>query len=83
MIRELVKNLEMGFKKMMKAIKAGFVSVTYHLVTPSLSAFLPFSGYVVPTGVVNALNVGKRYRLTSGHAPIFSLFSFFGNRQTP
>jgi hypothetical protein len=27
------------------------------------------------------LNAGKRYRLTSGHAPIFSLHTFFGNRQ--
>jgi len=38
-------------------------------LTPSISS---------ETG--NALNVGKRYRLTSGHAPIFSLFTFFGNR---
>jgi hypothetical protein len=28
----------------------------------------------------NVFNVGKRYRLTSGHAPIFSLFTYFGNR---
>jgi hypothetical protein len=27
------------------------------------------------------LNAGKRYRLTSGHAPVFSLYTFFGNRQ--
>jgi|APFre7841882793_1041355.scaffolds.fasta_scaffold01657_5 hypothetical protein len=29
----------------------------------------------------NVFHVGKRYRLTSGHAPIFSLFTYFGNRQ--
>ncbi len=29
----------------------------------------------------NVFNVGKRYRLTSSHAPIFSLFTYFGNRQ--
>jgi len=29
----------------------------------------------------NALDMGKRYRLTSGHAPLFSLFTFFSNRQ--
>jgi hypothetical protein len=28
----------------------------------------------------NALDAGKRYRLTSGHAPVFSLITFFGSR---
>ena len=82
MIREIVAHLKMRLKKTVKAIKAKFISVTYHLVTPSVSACLPFSGYVIPTGAVHALNLGLRYRLTSGHAPIFSLFTFFGNRQT-
>jgi hypothetical protein len=27
----------------------------------------------------NVFHMGKRYRLTSGHAPIFSLFTYFGN----
>ena len=82
MIREIVAHLKMRLKKTVKAIKAKCISVTYHLVTPSVSACLPFSGYVIPTGTANALNLGLRYRLTSSHAPIFSLFSFFGNRQT-
>ncbi len=28
----------------------------------------------------NVLDMGKRYRLTSGHAPLFSLYTFFGDR---
>lgn len=28
----------------------------------------------------NVFHVGKRYHLTSCHAPIFSLFTYFGNR---
>ena len=28
-----------------------------------------------------ALNVGLRHRLTSGHAPPFLLFTYFGDRQ--
>ena len=83
MIQKLVAHLKMRLKKTAKAIKARFISVTYHLVTPSVSAYLPFSGYVVPTGAVQALNLGLRYRITSSHAPVFSLFTFFGNRQTP
>jgi len=27
----------------------------------------------------NVLDMGKRYRKTSGHAPLFSLFTFFGS----
>ena len=82
MIREIVTHLKMRLKKTLRAIKAKCISVTYHLVTPSLSAYLPFSGYVIPTGTAHALNLGFRYRLTSSHAPVFSLFTFFGNRQT-
>ncbi|MCX6690093.1 MAG: hypothetical protein NTZ39_10480 [Methanoregula sp.] len=29
----------------------------------------------------NVMDMGKRYRKTSGHSPIFSLFTFFGLRQ--
>jgi len=29
----------------------------------------------------NAMKMGKRYRLTSDHSPIFSLFTFFLDRQ--
>jgi len=29
----------------------------------------------------NVMDMGKRYRLTSGHSPLFSLFTFFGLRQ--
>jgi len=29
----------------------------------------------------NVLDMGKRYRKTSGHAPLFSLFTFFKNSQ--
>jgi hypothetical protein len=83
MIRELAALVKMGLKKAVKAIKAKFISVTYHLATPSVSPCLPFSGYIIPTGAVHALNLGLRYRLTSGHAPIFSLFTFFRDRQTP
>ncbi|MDP2796324.1 MAG: hypothetical protein Q8N94_02280 [Methanoregula sp.] len=28
----------------------------------------------------NVLDMGKRYRLTSGHAPHFSLYTFFNHR---
>jgi len=83
MFREIAANLKMRLKKVVKAINAKINSITDYFSTPSVSARTQFSGYVIiPTGTVNALNLGLRYRLTSGHAPIFSLFTFFGNRQT-
>ncbi len=83
MIQKLVAHLKMRIKKTVKAIKAGFIPVTYPLGTPSVSVCLLFSGYIIPTGAVLALNLGLRYRITSSHDPVFSLFTFFGNRQTP
>ncbi len=83
MFPKLVAYLKMRIKKTAKAIKAGIISVTCPRVTPSISACFPFSGYIVPTGAVQALNLGLRYRITNSHAPVFSLFTFFGNRQTP
>jgi hypothetical protein len=35
---------------------------------------------IVPDDSENALSIGKRFRLTGDHAPIFSLFTFFGLR---
>ena len=78
MVGEFFLKLIKRAKEMAKALKAKFIALTHKLMpavlvknflTPSISS---------ETG--NALNVGKRYRLTSGHAPIFSLFTFFGNR---
>ena len=81
MVGEFFIKLITRAKEVAKALKAKFNALTHKLMhtvpvkkslTPSISS---------ETG--NVLNVGKRYRLTSGHAPIFSLFTFFGNRQTP
>ena len=35
---------------------------------------------IIVSRMENALNAGKWYRKTSGHAPVFSLYTFFGNR---
>ncbi|MFA4849672.1 MAG: hypothetical protein WC626_08080 [Methanoregula sp.] len=48
--------------------------------TPSFTACAGIIVLMVVTGITNALKAGKRYRLTSDHAPVFSLFTFFGNR---
>jgi hypothetical protein len=53
--------------------------LAHHLIpAPPAHARLP--ALIVASASGNVLDMGKRYRLTSGHAPLFSLFTFFGNR---
>jgi hypothetical protein len=53
--------------------------LAYYLIpAPPVHARLP--ALIVASASGNVLDMGKRYRLTSGHAPIFSLFTFFGDR---
>jgi predicted transcriptional regulator len=78
MVGEFFIKLLTRAKEVAKALKAKFNALTNKLMpavpvkkslTPSISS---------ETG--NAMKMGKRYRLTSVHAPIFSLYTFFGNR---
>jgi len=56
------------------------VGTAIHPCMPSLPESAGIRKLIVVTGSKDLLNAGKRYRLTSGHAPVFSLFTFFGNR---
>jgi len=62
------------------AIRAKIGAAIY-VCMPLLPAIAGIKTLIVVTGTKNALNAGKRYRITSGHAPIFSLFTFFGHLQ--
>jgi hypothetical protein len=53
--------------------------LAYHLV-PALPYHAHIPALIVASASGNVLDMGKRYRLTSGHAPIFSLFTFFSDR---
>ena len=81
MVGEFFLKLIKRAKEMAKALKAKFLALTHKLMPAVL--VMKFLTPSISSETGNALNVGKRYRLTSGHAPIFSLFTFFGNRQTP
>jgi hypothetical protein len=79
MIREFFINLVNRAKKAAHAIKAQ-ISALCHRLLPSV----PREKFPVPdispeTGV--AMTMGKRYRLTSDHSPVFSLFTFFPDRR--
>jgi hypothetical protein len=81
MIRELIER----FKAWIKHVKEEAAALKERLVAavrsirPMPSAVAYARALVVaPEG--NVLNAGKWYRLTSCHAPVFSLFTFFSDR---
>ena len=80
MFRDTFARLGTRLNEIAKAIKAK-IGVAISQCMPSLPVFAGIKENIVVTGSTNALNAGKRYRLTSGHAPVFSLFTFFDHRK--
>ena len=80
MLRDFIARLKIKATKIACAIieKLGAAIRTG---TPSESAVAGVVHLIVSTETKDAMHAGKRYRLTSGHAPIFSLFTFFTLRQ--
>jgi hypothetical protein len=93
MIRKLCIQVRTRAKAVVKAIKS--LRATYLVASGSaydaaitcLARYLnttnPVRAFVAVCHIAsesgNVFHMGKRYRLTSGHAPIFSLFTYFGN----
>ena len=78
MIREFFRKLVTRAKEVAKSLKAKFNALAHNLMPA-----IPVMKFLIPaisseTG--NAMKAGKRYRLTSDHSPIFSLYTFFGDR---
>jgi len=80
MIREFIARLRSRAKEMAEAL-VGKIGSAIRQCAPSCPPAAGIHPLVVPAESGNALDAGKRYRLTSGHAPVFSLFTFFGSRQ--
>ncbi len=79
MIKKFVARLVLRAKEVARAIFAK-IGAALHEVTPPFSARAGIRLIVAAARHKDALNFGKPYRLTSGHAPIFSLFTYFGLR---
>jgi hypothetical protein len=59
-------------------LKAKFAAAA-RVFTPT-AKIIPYAKTVLVAADGNVLDIGKRYRKTSGHAPRFSLFTFFTHR---
>jgi hypothetical protein len=78
MIREFFLKLVKRAKEVTKSLKAQFNALAKKLL-PSVPVMeFPIPRLSPETG--NAMKAGKRYRLTSDHSPVFSLYTFFGDR---
>ena len=80
MLREIFRRLKTKATRVVRAVISR-LGAAIRTVTPQVSAVAGFLHLIVPRETTDAMQAGKRYRLTSGHAPIFSLFTFFSLRQ--
>jgi hypothetical protein len=78
MISKYVGHLGTRAKQIFAVLKQKCVAVIEWFTSASSAASDAKPVPVAADG--NVLDMGKRYRLTSGHAPLFSLFTFFTNR---
>lgn len=79
MIGEFFIHLLDRAKKAAKALKAKVIALVHKLQLPIIAknALLPS----IPLKIVHAMRISRRYRLTSDHSPVFSLYTFFPDRQ--
>ena len=78
MINELIGQLRTRAKEAFAALKEKCAAVIRWITSAPSGASDAMLIPVAANG--NVLDMGKRYRKTSGHAPLFSLYTFFTNR---
>ena len=77
MISELIQRLKKLVKEAAAALKAKCTAAAHFFrqsVVPDNNVL------IIVASEGNVLDTGKRYRKTSGHSPLFSLYTFFANR---
>ena len=81
MLCNFVANLKTRGPEAVKAIKAKLVAVLHYILTFASSVHATaISMLIVLSNLKNTLDAEKRYKITSDHSPVFSLFSFFPDR---
>jgi len=78
MISKLIEQLKIRAKEGFAALKEKGAEVIRWITSAPSVAHGAKTILVAADG--NVLDMGKRYRKTSGHAPLFSLFTFFASR---
>jgi len=78
MIKEFFRKLVTRAKEVAQVLKAQFNALVSKLLPTAPVKIFLVPG--IPPAMGNAMKMGKRYRQTSDHAPVFSLYTFFGDR---
>jgi hypothetical protein len=78
MIKEFFRKLVMRAKEAAEVIRAEFDALTDKLLPAAPVKIFLVPG--IPSETGNAMKMARRYRLTSDHSPVFSLYTFFGDR---
>ncbi|MCK9592574.1 MAG: hypothetical protein M0Q91_11260 [Methanoregula sp.] len=79
MIGEFFIHLLDRAKKAAKALKAKVIALVHKLLLPVPAK--KSLGPGIPLNIVQAMHIGKCYRLTSDHSPVFSLYTFFPDQR--
>jgi hypothetical protein len=79
MIHERIEQLRKRVNEAIAAVRETYAAVIRWITSAHSDAFGADRVLVAAKG--NVLDLGKRYRKTSGHAPLFSLFTFFKDSQ--
>jgi len=83
MIRKFVARVKQEITRAVRAIKAGIGSVFYRRVTSVLPVYDTLCGFVATIGTAGSAVQTWLQKKIRSHAPVFSLFTFFGDRPTP
>ena len=79
MIGEFFRHLLERAKKAAKALKAKVIALVHTFQLPVIAPITLLPG--IPLNIMQAMHMSRRYRLTSDHSPIFSLYTFFADSQ--
>ena len=79
MVGEFFLKLITRAKEVAEALKSKFKAVIIKL-QPAVPV-MKFPVCRISSDIGNAMKMSKLYKLTSDHAPVFSLFTFFPDRQ--
>jgi hypothetical protein len=79
MIGEFFIHLLDRAKKAAKALKAKVIALVHKIQLPIIAKKALLPG--ITLNIVQAMHVSRRYRMTSDHSPVFSLYTFFPDRQ--
>jgi hypothetical protein len=83
MIRKFIAHLTMKFSRAVRAIKAGIGSAIYYRGTSVIPVYDVLCGFVAAIRTTGEAVQAWPLKKTSRHAPVFSLFTFLGDRPTP